>query len=341
MERLTAAADQQSGVRALDFEHERAPLAFFPYVGFRIDSHGFEKVVEKIGDGLLGLFVVLLGRLVAGWGIVRLHQRRLPIIISHHNRPNLLIGRVHDRLSFFRLFPLLSPSAFFSLFALPALLSLSALFPPSTFLPRSPVCPRSVLFALYTPFRLFSLVSPSTLPSLSALFLLSTLLPRSILFALSTPFRLFSLVSPSTLPSLSDLFLLFTLLPRSVLFALSTPFRLFSLVSPSTLPSLSDLFLLSTPFRLFSLVPRSALFLPASPPSSAAGSLRAVPILTRLRIFRFRACVVVVVVSGYRAFARQQPDFDLGRFTAETQNPGAAGINDGYFYVFELDAEGV
>ena len=85
------------------------------------------------------------------------------------------------------------------------------------------------------------------------------------------------------------------------------------------------------------------MFLPASPPSSAAGSLRAVPILTRLRIirFRFRACVVVVVVSGYRAFARQQPDFDLGRFTAETQNPGAAGINDGYFYVFELDAEGV
>ena len=337
MERLTAAADQQSGVRALDFEHERAPLAFFPYVGFRIDSHGFEKVVEKIGDGLLGLFVVLLGRLVAGWGIVRLHQRRLPIIISHHNRPNLLIGRVHDRLSFFRLFPLLSPSAFFSLFALPALLSLSALFPPSTFLPRSPVCPRSVLFALYTPFRLFSLVSPSTLPSLSALFLLSTLLPRSVLFALSTPFRLFSLVSPSALPSLSALFLLSTLLPRSVLFALYTPFRLFSLVSPSTLPSLSALFLLPT------LLPRSALFLPASPPSSAAGSLRAVPILTRLRIirFRFRACVVVVVVSGYRAFARQQPDFDLGRFTAETQNPGAAGINDGYFYVFELDAEGV
>ena len=137
-----------------------------------------------------------------------------------------------------------------------------------------------------------------------------------------------ALVSPS---SLSALFLLFTLLPRSVLFALSTPFRLFSLVPRSTLPSLSALFLLST------------LFLPASPPSSAAGSLRAVPILTRLRIilFRFRACVVVVVVSGYRAFARQQPDFDLGRFTAETQNPGAAGINDGYFYVFELDAEGV
>ena len=206
----------------------------------------------------------------------------------------------------------------------------SALVSPSTlpslaalFLLLSTLLPRSVLFALYTPFRLFSLVSPSTLPSLSALFLLSTLLPRSVLFALYTPFRLFSLVSPSTLPSLSAFFLLSTLLPRSVLFALYTPFRLFSLVPRST------------------LLPRSALFLPASPPSSAAGSLRAVPILTRLRIIRFRACVVVVVVSGNRAFARQQPDFDLGRFTAETQNPGAAGINDGYFYVFELDAEGV
>ena len=167
--------------------------------------------------------------------------------------------------------------------------------------------------------------------SLSALFPPSAFLPRSPVCPRS------ALVSPSTLPSLSALFLLSTLLPRSVLFALSTPFRLFSLVSPSTLPSLSALFL------LFTLLPRSALFLPASPPSSAAGSLRAVPILTRLRIilFRFRACVVVVVVSGYHAFARQQPDFDLGRFTTETQNPGAAGINDGYFYVFELDAEGV
>ena len=124
-----------------------------------------------------------------------------------------------------------------------------------------------------------------------------------------------------------------------------------ALVSPSTLLSLSALFLLSTPlprstlFRLFSLVPRStvlprsALFLPAPSPSSATGSLRAVPILTRLRLIHLR--IDIVVVSGHRAVARQQPDFDLSRFTAEAQNPGTAGINDGYFYVFELDAEGV
>ena len=145
--------------------------------------------------------------------------------------------------------------------------------------------------------------------SLPALFPPSAFLPRS------------ALVSPSTLPSLSAPFLLSTLLPRSVLFAPSTP------------PSLSILFLLST------LLPLSALFLPAPPPSSAAAPWRAVSHLFGLwlRLTLLRACVV----SGYRAFVRQQPDFDLGRFPAEAQNPGTAGINDGYFYVFELDAEGV
>ena len=66
-------------------------------------------------------------------------------------------------------------------------------------------------------------------------------------------------------------------------------------------------------------IPLFPLLSPASPPSTAP-----VPWRTFSRLLRLRLRIIPfsggVVGYGYRAFIRQQPDFDLGRFAAESQD---------------------
>ena len=211
MECLAAASDQETCVRALDFEHQRATLAFFPHVGFRIDPQGREEIVEERAHGLLGLLIVFLGRLVVTRS---LGTRRLPNVFGLHDGLLLVIRGVRDRLPLFLVAALPAPGTLAALPALPALL---------------------------------------ILPALSAL---------------------------------------------------------------------------------------STLFPPAPPSPSSSIPRRAVSRLLRLGLL-FVLSRAGVVVHGFRALVRKQTDFDLGRFTPETQDSGTAGVNDGYFYVFELDAEGV
>ena len=208
VERLAAASDQETRVRALDFEHQRATLAFFPHVGFRMDSQGREEVVEECAHGLFGLFVVFRGRLVVTRS---LGTRRLPNVFGLHDGLRLFVRGVRDGLLLLLVAALPAPGPLAALPALPALL---------------------------------------ILPALPAL---------------------------------------------------------------------------------------AALFPPASPSPSSPISRRAVSRLLRLRL-RFVLFRAGVAFHGFCALVRKQPDLDLGRLTPETQDSGTAGVNDGYFYVFELDA---
>ena len=211
VERLAAAPDQQSCVRAFDFEHQRATLAFFPHIGLRMDSQCREEVVEERADGLFGLFIVFRGRLVVTRS---LGPRRLPVPLRLHDGLRLFIRGFRDGLLLLLVSALPAPGHLVALPNLPALL---------------------------------------ILPALAAL---------------------------------------------------------------------------------------SALVPPAPPPSTAPAPRRAVSQLLRLRLL-FVFIRAGVLNGDLRALVRNQPDFDLGRFTPEPQDAGTAGVNDGYFYVFELDAEGV
>lgn len=95
----------------------------------------------------------------------------------------------------------------------------------------------------------------------------------------------------------------------------------------ATFPTLPALLILAA------LPTLSALVSPAPPSSPAPVPGRTVSRLLRLGLLLvlFRAGVVFY---DFRALVPKHPDFDLGRFTPETQDSGTAGVNDGYFYVF-------
>ena len=107
----------------------------------------------------------------------------------------------------------------------------------------------------------------------------------------------------------------------------------------SALPAWFALFLLPAPVPLAALPALAALVPSAPAASSAAAPLLAVSLLLRLGLgLPITFLCVRVAVYGNHPLARQQPHFDFGGLTAESKDPGTAGINDGNFYVFELGA---
>lgn len=107
----------------------------------------------------------------------------------------------------------------------------------------------------------------------------------------------------------------------------------------SALPALFPLLLRPSPVSLAAL-PALAALVPSAPAASSAAPPRlAVSLLLRLGLgLPLTFLCVRVAVYGNHPLARQQQHLDLGRLTAESEDSGAAGINDGNFYVFELDA---
>ena len=130
MERLTAAADQETSIRTFDFEYKRTAFAFFTHVGFCMYPQGCKEVLEEIADGLLGLLVVFLGRLVFCARPVRLRRLRLGIVFRQHHGLLCFVGGFIARLLPFLAGALAALTSTATLLALSALAALFPAAPP-------------------------------------------------------------------------------------------------------------------------------------------------------------------------------------------------------------------